>query len=200
MEPGHLQHFQVGDTHHHQGEQKGERLQRHGEHDELRLGAVARSAAAARQRARRVKLMVAEPGQAGGHRGEAERMDPGVPQGDHRVPVADPRVVAERKHHRHPPVDAQRGHGEHRVSDEKKVEETDHLTKDGPPGVPLAEEPRHGQRHVGHAQQQVAQSQVEGEQRGHLFADLRVVQKADQHHNVRQQRHHNDPQNNHGGG
>lgn len=194
VKSGHFQHFQVGDAQHDQREQEGERVQSDGENHELHLGSLRAGAA---EGARRVKGVVADPGATGGHGGEAEGVDPGVSQRHHRVPVPDSGVVAEREHHGHPSVDAECCHAQHGIGGEEGVEETHNLTEAAGPGVAGGDQPGQSQGHVGHALQQVAERQVESEKPGYLFADLGVIQEADQNDNVGQQRHQNYPQNEH---
>lgn len=192
VQSGHFEHFQVGDTQHDQREQEGERVQSHGENDKLHLGSLRADTA---EGARSVKVVVADPRATGGHGGEAEWVDPGVSQRDHRVPMPDSGVVAEREHHGHPPVDAESCHAQHGICGEKSVEETHNLTEAAASGVAGGDQPGKSQGHVGHALQQVAKRQVESEKPWYLFADLGVIQEADQNNDIGQQRHQNNPQN-----
>lgn len=192
VKSGHFQHFQVSDAQHDQREQEGERVQSYSENDKLHLGSFRAGTA---EGARRVKVAVTDPGATGGHRGKAEWVDPGVSQRDHRVPVPDFGVVAEREHHGHPSVDAESCHAQHGIGDEKSVEESHNLAEAAAPGVAGGDKPDQSQGHVGHALQQVAKRQVESEKPGYLFSDLGVIQEADQNNNVGQQRHQNNPQN-----
>lgn len=138
VKPRDFQHFQVGDTHHHQREEERERVQSQGENHELRPGSLRPGVA---EGARRVNLVVADPGATGGHQGEAEWVHPGVSQRQHRVPVPHSGVVAEREHHRHPSVDAERCHAEHGVRGEKSVEEPRDLADAAASRVARADEP-----------------------------------------------------------
>lgn len=192
VKSGHFQHFQVGDTQHDQREQEGERVQSYSENDKLHLGSLRAGTA---EGARRVKVVVTDPRATGGHGGKAEWVDPGVSQRDHRVPVPDFGVIAEREDHGHPSVDAESCHAQHRIRGEKSVEESHKLAEAAAPGVAGGYQPGQSQGHVGHALQQVAKRQVESEKPGYLFADLGVIQEADQNNNVGQQRQQNNPQN-----
>lgn len=192
VKSGHFEHFQVGDTQHDQREQEGERVQSHSENDKLHLGSLLAPTA---EGARRVKVVVADPGATGGHGGEAEWVDPGVSQGDERVPVPHSGVVAEGEHHGHPSVDAESCHAQHGIRGEKSVKEAHKLTEGAAPRLAGGNQPGQSQGHAGHALQQVAKRQVESEKSWYLFADLGVVQEADQNNDVGQQRHQNNPQN-----
>lgn len=112
-------------------------MQSHSEDQELRPGSLRPRVA---QGARRVKVMVADPGAAGGHGGEAQRVDPRVSKRQHRIPVADSWVVAQREHHSHPSIDAEGCHAEHGVCGEESVEETHSLTEATVSGVPRGDE------------------------------------------------------------
>lgn len=192
VESCHFQHFQVRHTQHDQREKECERVQGHRENDELRPASLGPDVA---EGARCVKAMVPDPGAPGGHRREAKRVDPRVGQRRHRVPVPYSRVVVQGEYHRHPSVDAESRHAQHGVGGDKSVEESHELAEAAAFGVARGDEADQGEWHVRHTQQQVAKRQVENEKTGYLFADLRIVEKADQHHNVGQQRHDDNPQN-----
>lgn len=138
VKPCNFQHFQIRYTQHDQREEEREGVQRHGEHDELRPGSLRPDSA---QRTRRVKVVVTDPGAAGGHCGEAKWVYPRVSQRHDCVSVPDSWVVAQREHHGHPSIDAERCHAEHRVCGEKSVEETHYLTHAVSPGVARGDEP-----------------------------------------------------------
>lgn len=107
-------------------------------------------------------------------------------------------VVPQGEHHRDPPVDAQGGHAQHGVGGQEGLQEPRDLAEAVSPRLSPADESHQSERHVGHGQQQVAEGEVEVEQTGHLSADLRVVEKADQHQDVGQQRHYDDHNYQHG--
>lgn len=69
VKPRNFENFEIRYTQHDQREKESERVQNHGENDELRPGSLRSHTA---QRARCVKVVVADPGTAGSHRGEAK--------------------------------------------------------------------------------------------------------------------------------
>lgn len=138
VKPRNFQHFQIRDTHHDEREEESERVQSHGENDKLGPGSLRPHIA---ESARCVKVVVPDPGAAGGHGGEAERVYPRVSERDHCVPVPDSGVVAQREHHGDPSVDAEGCHAEHGVRGEKSVEETHNLTEAAASGVARGDEP-----------------------------------------------------------
>lgn len=69
VKSGHFEHFQIGDTQHDQREQESQRVQSYSENDKLHLGSLRAGTA---EGARRVKVVVADPGATDGHGGEAE--------------------------------------------------------------------------------------------------------------------------------
>lgn len=101
-------------------------------------------------------------------------------------------VVPQGEHYRDPPVDAQSCHAQHRVGGQEGLQETHNLAEAVSSRLSLTDKSHQSERHVGHGQQQVAEGEVEVEQTWDLLADLWVVQKADQHQDVGQQRHNND--------
>jgi len=141
------------------------------------------------QGAGRVKPVVSHPREAGGHRGEGHGVRPRVAEHKHRVFVAHFGVIPQREHHGDPPVDAQRCHAQHRVGGQEGLQEAHELAEAVSPRLSLTDKSHQSERHVGHGEQQVAEGEVEVEQTRDLLADLRVVQKADQHQDVGQQRH-----------
>lgn len=160
-------------------------MEKHGEDN--KLGPTASPGVG--QGAGRVKPVVSDPREAGGHRGERHGVRPCVPENKSRVFMAHFGVVPQREHHRYPPVDAQSGHAQHRVGGEEGLQETHDLAEAVSSWLSLTDKSHQGEWHVGHGQQQVAKGEVEVEQTGDLLADLRVVEKADQHQDVGQQRH-----------
>ena len=185
VKPRHFKHFEVCDAQHYKRQEEGEGVEKDGEDDKLRPTARPRVG----EGAGRVKPVVSHPGEAGGHRGEGHGVRPRVPEHERRVLVAHLGVVPQGEHHRDPPVDAQRCHAQHRVGGQEGLQEAHDLTEAVPSRLRLADESHQSERHVGHGQQQVAEGEVEVEQTWDLLADLRVVQKADQHQDVGQQRH-----------
>lgn len=69
VKPCNFEHFQVRYTQYDQREEESEGVQSHGEYDELRPGSLGPDTA---ESARCVKVMVPDPGAAGGHCGEAK--------------------------------------------------------------------------------------------------------------------------------
>lgn len=187
VKPCHFKHFEVCDTQHYKRQQKGEGVEKDGEDN--KLGPTARPRVG--QGAGRVKAVVSHPGEAGGHRGEGHGVRPRVPEHKSGVFVAHFGVVSKGEHHSDPPVDAQSCHAQHRVGGQEGLQEAHNLAKAVTPWLSLTDKSHQSERHVGHGQQQVAEGEVEVEQTGDLLADLRVIQKADQHQDVGQQRHYN---------
>lgn len=138
VKPRNFEHFQIRYTQHDQREQESERVQSHGENDELRPGRLCPGVA---ESARCVKVVVTNPGSASGNRGEAQRVYPRVSQRYDRIPVPYPGVVTEREHHRDPPIDAEGCHAQHGVCGEKSVEESDNLTEAATSGVAHGHDP-----------------------------------------------------------
>ena len=188
MKSRHFKYFEVCDTQHYKRQEKGEGVEKHGEDNKLRPTARPRVG----QCAGRVKPVVSHPGEASGHRGEGYGVRPRVAEHERCVFVAHFGVVPQGEHHRDPPVNAESCHAQHRVGGQEGLHEAHGLTEDVPSRLSLADKSHQSQRHVRHGQQQVAEGEVEVEESRDLLADLRVVQKADQHQDVGQQRHDND--------
>ncbi len=184
-----FEHFQIRDAEHHRHQQERERVQHHGVNRELRLG-IDRPAVT--ERARSVQLMVTHPGEARGNHREGQRVHPRVSQRDYSVPVTDPGMVTQREHHCNPPVDTERSHTQHGVSGQESVQKPHHLTENVSSGLRITQHPDKSQRHAGGGQKQVAERQVEYKQPRNLLANFRIVQEADQHQHVGQQRHNDD--------
>lgn len=187
VKPGHFKHFEVCDTQHYKRQQEGEGVEKDGEHH--KLGPTAGPGVG--QGAGGVKPVVSHPGEAGGHGGEGHGVRPRVAQDERCVLVAHFGVIPQREHHRDPPVDAERSHAQHGVGGQEGLQESHQLAEAVPSRLSLADESHQSERHVGHGQQQVAECEVQVEETGHLLADLRVVQEADEHQDVGQQRHYN---------
>lgn len=69
VKPCNFQHFQIRYAQHDQREEEGERVQCHSENNKLHSGTLRPDIA---EGARRVKVVVPDPGATGGHRGEAQ--------------------------------------------------------------------------------------------------------------------------------
>lgn len=162
-------------------------MEKDGEDD--KLCPIARSGVG--QGAGCVKPVVSNPGETGGHRGEGHGVRPRVREHKNRVFVAHFGVVPQGEHHRDPPVDAQSCHAQHRVRGQESLQEAHDLAEAISPRLSFTDKSYQSERHVGDGEQQVAEGEVEVEQTGDLLADLRVIQKANQHQDVGQQRHYN---------
>lgn len=135
VESCHLKNFEVCETQHYEGQEKGEGVEKDREDDEL--GSAARPRVG--QRAGRVKAVVSHPGEASCHRGKRHGVRPRVPEHKRRVSVAHFGVVPQGEHHCDPPVNAQSGHAQHRVGGQESLQETHDLAEAVSPWLSLAD-------------------------------------------------------------
>lgn len=145
--------------------------------EDCKLDPVAASRARL-QGARRVNVVVVEPGEEQRRQGEGEGVQPGVADHNQRVLVAHLSGVAEREDHRDPAVDAERGHAQHGVGGQKGLQKAHRVANAVPEGLLLPDNPHQSRRHVQNSDEYVAERQVHGENTGHLPADLGAVHEA----------------------
>lgn len=172
VKPGDFEHLQVGEAQDEQGEHEAGGVEDDGEDGELHPVAAA---VARLQGAGRVHVAVADPGEEQRRQGEGEGVQPRVAHHDQRVLVAHLGGVAEREHHRDPPVNAERCHAQHGVGGEESLQKAHRVASAVPKRLLLPDNPHQSGRHVEHGDEDVAEGQVHGEHTGHLPADLGAV-------------------------
>lgn len=172
VKPGHLQHLQVGETQDKQREHEAGGVENHRE--DSKLDPIAASLARL-QGARRINVVVVEPGEEQCRQGEGEGVEPGVADHDQRVLVAHLSRVAEREDHRDPAVYAERGHAQHGVGGQKGLQKAHRVANTIPKGLLVPDNPHQSGRHVQNSDEYVAERQVHGENTRHLPADLGAV-------------------------
>lgn len=172
VKPGHLQHLQVGETQDEQREHETGGVENHCE--DCKLDPIAASLARL-QGARRVNVVVVEPGEEQRRQGEGEGVEPGVTDHDQRVLVAHLSRVAEREDHRDPAVYAERSHAQHGVGGQEGLQKAQRVANAIPERLLVADDPHQSGRHVQNSDENVAERQVHGENPRHLPADLGAV-------------------------
>lgn len=175
VEPGDFQHLQVGEAQNEQRQGETGGVENDGEDRELNPVAAF---FARLQGARRVRVVVVDPGEEQRRQGEGEGVQPGVAHHDQRVLVAHLRGVTEREHHRDPPVDAQSRHAQHGVRGQEGLQEAHRVANAIRERLLVPDDPHHGGRHVEDGDEDVAEGQVHGEHAGHLSAYLGAVDEA----------------------
>ena len=170
VRPGHPQNLQVGEAQHEQAEREAAAVE---QRREGRVGGEPRPLPRVQvDGAGGVRVAVAPPVHQQLGEGEGEGLQPGVRHDEERVPVAHLAGVAEREHHRHPPVHAERGHAQHRVSGEESLRKADGLAERVPEGLRARGHPEERGGHVDEREEDVGEGEVEDEDAGHVGAQL----------------------------
>lgn len=123
-------------------------------------------------------MAVGSPAQGQLRQGEREGVQPAVRHDQKRVSVAHPAGIPERKHHRQPPVHAERGHAQHGVTGGEGLRGAHSAAQRLPERLRARGHPEESGWHVDKGEEDVGQGQVEDEKTWHVGPELPTLGEA----------------------